>query len=157
MRSSSGRLPYCGPADARDPITLQADRLARKEAQPGYAAVLLGLLDRQLQTEADAEHGAAVGVAGAERDVVAAHAQALHRGACRADPRQDGEIGVVDVGSQLGAETAERDLDRAHVAGAVLADRDSHNRPFVDGSPAPSRAVATRSARPRALNAASAV
>ena len=46
--------------------------------------------------------------------------------------------------------------DRAHVAGSVLADRNLHSRPFVDGSPAPSERTAARRRAPTALNAASA-
>ena len=100
--------------------------------------------------------GRPAGDARPQRLVVAALAQAGHRGARRADAGQDGEIGSRDVVDELGAEPVERERDRAHVAGAVLADRDLHSRPFVDGSPSPSRATATRSARPTALNAASA-
>ena len=44
-----------------------------------------------------------------------------------------------DVVDELGAEPPQRELDRAHVAGAVPADRDLHTRPLVDGSPAVSR------------------
>ena len=84
--------------------------------------------------------GRLVGEARAQRDVVAACAQPGHRGARGADAGQDGEVGAGDVVDELGAEPLEGDLDRAHVAGSVVADRDLHSRPFVDGSPAPSGA-----------------
>src|SRR4051812_21290365 len=86
-----------------------------------------------------------------------ARTQALHRRACGADARKHGKICTADVVGQHCPEPRERKGDRAHVAGAVFADRDVHRRPFVDGSPALSVCTATRSARPTALNAASAM
>ena len=83
--------------------------------------------------------------------------QLVHRRARRADARQHGEIGARDVVDELGAEPAQRDLDRADVPGAVVADGDLHSIPFVDGMPADSARTAVRSARPTALYAASAV
>ena len=53
----------------------------------------------------------------------------------RADARQHGEVGAGDVVDELGAEPAQRDLDRADVPGAVVADGDLHSSPFVDGMP----------------------
>ena len=135
----------------------QADGPARKQPEPGDEAVLLGLDERQLQAEADPEHRPALGAAPPQRDVMTALAEARHGGTRRADARQHREVGLVGVVDHLGAEPAEGDLDRAHVAGSVIADRDPHSRPFVDGSPLPSRLTATRRARPSALKAASAV
>ena len=60
----------------------------------------------------------------------------------RADARQHGEVGARDVVDELGAEPAQRDLDRADVPGAVVADGDLHSSPFVDGMPADSTAAA---------------
>src|SRR5439155_5223359 len=50
----------------------------------------------------------------------------------------------------------ERREDGTHVAGPVVADGDLHNTPFVEGIPDLSAFTAVRSARPTALNAASA-
>ena len=129
-----------GPAHARHAALVEPQRPAGHEAEPVDAAVLVRPVERELQTQADAEHRASRRDARSQRLVVAALAQARHRGARRADARQDGEIGVSDVVDDPRAEALERELDRADVAGAVLADRDLHSRPFVDGSPAPSRA-----------------
>ena len=82
--------------------------------------------------------------------------QLRHRRAGRADARQHREVGGRDVVDELGTEPAQRDLDRADVPGAVVADRDLHSRPFVDGIPDDSSRSAVRSARPTALYAASA-
>src|SRR5262245_34944997 len=145
-----------GPADARDASFAQAHRAAGHDAEPLDAAVLLGLVERELETEADAEDRTVVGDAHAQRLVEAAPAKSVHRRAGRADSRQDGEIRAGDVVREARTEPRERDLDRTCVAGAVVADRDSHTTPFVEGMPSLSRLAATRSARPTALNAASA-
>ena len=73
-----------------------------------------------------------------------------HRGAGRADAREHGEVGVGDVVDELGAEAAQRDLDRADVPGAVVADGDLHRIPFVDGMPAtPGRSAVSQRAADR--------
>src|SRR5262249_18302221 len=59
---------------------------------------------------------------------------------------------VVD---DLRPEAPQGDLDRADVPRPVVAHRDSHNRPLVEGIPADSSRRATRSARPTALYDAS--
>ena len=66
-------------------------------------------------------------------------------------PGQHGEVGARDVVDELGAEPAHRDLDRADVPGAVVADGDLHSFPFVDGIPArldPQRGLAARARLP---------
>src|SRR5437763_7892310 len=145
-----------GPADARDAALAQAHRAAGDDAEPFHAAVLLRLVERELQPEADAEHGPAVVHSVAERVVEPAPAQAVHRRARRSNAGKHREVRSRDVAGQARAEARERDLDRARIPGAVVADRDIHMTPFVDGMPSPSRFTATRSARPTALNAASA-
>ena len=87
---------------------------------------------------------------------MAALAQPVHRGARRADAGKNSEVGRAHVCRLGDSEPGEREPHAAHVAGAVLADRDVHSTPFVDGSPAPSVRTAARNARPTALNAASA-
>jgi hypothetical protein len=149
------------PADARDAPLAQPHGAAGDEPEPGNAAVLLGLLERELQAEADPERRPPEPRALAERLVEPARAQPRHRARRRAHARQDGDLGLEERGRFLDElrarpEPRERELHRAHVPGAVRRDRDRHSSPFVDGIPAPSRATAARSARPTALNAASA-
>src|SRR4051794_9063945 len=144
------------PAHAGHTAFLDAHRAARNETEPLHPAVLPRPFERQLQAEADAEHRAPRRDAGTQRLVMAAVAQPRHRRARRSDPGKHRKVGGGDVRDDRCSEPLERELDRTDVAGPVLADRDPHRTPFVDGRPAPSRATATRSARPTALNAASA-
>src|SRR5438105_2910898 len=44
-----------GPADPRHPALAKPDRAAGDEAETGHAAVLLALLEREVEAEADAE------------------------------------------------------------------------------------------------------
>ena len=149
------------PADARDPLSAETNCAAGDEAEPGDAVVLLTLVQRDLQSEADAEHGASRGGALTHRVVEPALAQACHRRAGGADPGKNRQIRVQNIRRRVGrdhlrAEPAERKLDRANVACAIATDRHVHRIPFVDGTSAPSCRSAVRSARPVALNAASA-
>src|SRR5579872_4450458 len=144
------------PADARHAAFAQSHGAPGNEAETLDAAVLLALLERELQAEADSEHGTARVDARAQRVVEAALAEPVHRCGRRADARQHSEIRTRDVVDELDAETREGERNGTHVAGAVVADRDVHIVPFVDGIPSPSRRTATRNARPSALNAASA-
>ncbi len=86
-----------------------------------------------------------------------------HRAARGADAGEHGQVRRRRLppgrssAKRVAPEPLEREPDRAHVAGAVVADSDPrHSTPFVDGTPLPSGATAARSARPTALNAASA-
>ncbi len=115
------------------------------------------MLERELEPEADAEDRAAVGHARAQNLVESLTLQLVHRRACRADAREHGEVGTRHVVDELGAEPSQRDLDRADVPRAVVADADLHSFPFVDGIPLDSTRSAVFSARPTALYAASAV
>src|SRR5262249_29840785 len=128
---------------------------ARQQAEAVDAAVLLGALDRELEAEADAEHGLRGRDPRTQRLVEALLAQLVHGRAGGADAGQHREVGARDVVGHLRAEPTQRDLDRADVPGAVIADRDLHSTPFVDGMPADSARSATRSARPTALYDAS--
>ena len=79
----------------------------------------------------------------------------------RADARQHREVGVAHGVGVVGdlrvaprranASSTERTLPAPYAQIATV-----HSRPFVDGSSAPSRRTASRSARPTALHAASA-
>src|SRR4051794_6312991 len=147
-------LVHIRPADARHALGLDPHRAAGDEPETGDAAVLLALLERELQPEADAERRLRARTEHVDEPAVA---QALHRRARRADAGQHREVGGLHVVDQLGTEPCEGKLHRADVAGAVTADRNrlAHNTPFVEGSSAasPTR-LASRSARPTALNAA---
>src|SRR4051794_13360664 len=141
-----------GPPDARDAAVAQAHGSAGQQSEALDAAVLLRLLERQLKAEADAEDGAAAFDALAQDLVEPAAAKPFHRRAGGADAGEDGEVCACRVVGEAGAEPRERDLDRAGVAGAVVADRDVQSNPFVDGIPSLSTRTATRKARPTALN-----
>src|SRR5688572_20854103 len=149
------------PPDAGNAVAAQASGVPGEEGQPRDAAVLVRRIERQLQSQADAERRLARGDALPQGGVEVANGEALHRGARRPHSGENGEVGARHVlrvarSARVGAEALERQQDGAHVAGAVLADGDPHRRPFVDGRPAPSARTAVRSARPTALNAASA-
>ena len=150
-----------GPADARHAPLAQAFGAARQQPEPLDAAVLVRLVECELESEADAERRPAGRGSVEERLVEASFAQAGHCQTRRPDARQDGEIGRAHLlgffrAVRVRAETAQRKLDGTHIAGAVRADRDLHSTPFVLGSSEPSRRTASRSARPTALHAASA-
>src|SRR5581483_914809 len=145
------------PPDPRYALRAHTHRLARKKREPVDAAVLLRPLDRELEAEADAEHRPVQRKPLAQHRVEPLRVQLRHRRPCRPDPGKHREIGARHVVRQLCAESAQRDLDRADVARAVITDRDLHRIPFVEGMPADSVRNAVRSARPTALYAASAV
>src|SRR5207245_5656620 len=160
------REPVCGPVglDRRPPdpgYTSFADArgAAGHEAEPGDAAVLLALLEREVEAEADAERRPHACV---KRLVAAGSAERGHCGARRADARKDGEVRaqhVVRIRShaRVDAEAREGEEHGAEVPRAVVDDCDVHNLPLVDGMPKEPGASASRSAPPTALNAASAV
>ncbi len=99
--------------------------------------------------------GAAAGDPLAERLVEPALAQPVHRAcrpsrrpAARRGRRRQRRPGSV-VARRSAPSRSNASDDRAHVPGAVLADRDVHTRPFVDGMPRRSRAGRRRAARGR--------
>src|SRR5579862_3328279 len=145
-----------GPAHPRHASLADPLCAAEEQAEAWDAPVLLRPLERELQAEADSENRTTVVEALSQRLVVTARAEPVHRGAGAADARQHREVRAADVVREARAQPRERQRDRAQVAGAVLADGDVHSTPFVDGNPALSLRTAARSARPTALNAASA-
>src|SRR5438270_10678200 len=90
------------PADARYASLAQPHCAAGDDSEPGDAAVLLRLVERELQAEADTEDRAVRGVPFAED--VGRVAEPVHRRARRADTREDGEIRAGEVVGELGAE-----------------------------------------------------
>src|SRR5207237_6222636 len=109
-----------GPADARDAALAEAHRASREDAETLDAVVLLRFLERELQPEADSEHGPALVDTRAQDVVEPAGAQAAHRGRGRADAREDGEVRRRGVAADLDAEPFERELDGANIARAVF-------------------------------------
>ncbi len=76
---------------------MQANRTSRDEPEPGDAAVLLGLVECELEAEADAECRPAGGRTVEERLVESALAQARHCETGGADTRQDRKIRVAHL------------------------------------------------------------
>ena len=155
----------CGSVGAR----IETDGAAGQDPQ-GLGAVLVAALEQQLEAEADAQERA-IGVdPGPDRLEEAALAKPVHRRSGRADARDHQEVRVVDVvagrrAADAGSGGRERLLDRHQVAGAVVHDDDARrirarhpSDPFVEATPVRrgSGSHAIRSARPSALNAASA-
>src|SRR5581483_6473440 len=148
------RVDLC-PADARDAVRLEPHGPARHDAEAGDAAVLLALVEGELKAEADAENRTA-GLMTLAQDA-GGGTEPVHRRARRAHAGEHCEVGPLEVVGDLCAEPADGELDGAHVARAVARDRHRlHIRPFVDGSTSLSLRMAALSARPVALNAASA-
>ena len=150
-----------GPADPRYAALSQPHGAAGEQAEAGDTAVLVGLLERQLKPEADAERRFAGGDASPQRLVQAPFAEDGHRARRRANSGQHGEAGRGHLRWRLGdanfgAQAREGREDGANVARAVVADRDLHKSPLVEGMPASSARTAWRSARPTALYADSA-
>ena len=156
------------PADVRN-LQARARRAPRSgpaAADPLRPTVLGAALVEQLHAEADAEDRHAGVAALAQQPVEAELAYRRHRRRKRADARQDdtvrGSHDVVLAGDRrAGADMLEGLLGRAQVAHAVVEDRDrrpgAHSSPFVEGMPCSSGSIetASRSARAKALNAAS--
>src|SRR5690348_12612103 len=147
---------HVSPAHARDAPRADALGAPGDEAEARHAAALVRPVERQLQSETDPEDRPPRAEALPQRDVVATAAQAGQRRRRRAHAGEHGDICAGDIRDHVDAVPAERKLDRAHVARAVLADRRVHIVPLVEGRPSPSARTALRSARPTALNAASA-
>src|SRR5439155_17090410 len=74
------------PADPRHPALVQSHRPARKKPEALHAAVLVALLEGELEPQADAERRPAAGDPRAERLVEPALAQVAHRAPWRAHP-----------------------------------------------------------------------
>ena len=129
----------------------------REEAEP--AAALLALLEEELHAEADAEHraGRRDALAQGVGEPAASSSRAAALGVADAGDHRERRLahdGRVGVTARLCAGAREAGADAAQVARAVVGEDDSQRalrragrRPF---------AHASRSARPSALNAASA-
>ncbi len=147
----------------RGASTRRADAPGEHAERP--RAVLVAAVEQELHAQADAQEGAVGGDPAPDRLHEPAPPQPFHRGPGRTDTGHDEGVGAHHVRLRprqhdLGAGRAQGFVDAHEVAGAVVDDGDpGHPRlPFVDATPARrgSGAIATRSARPRALNAASA-
>ncbi len=141
-------------------------RTVRPASTPSVrGAVLVAAVEEELHPQADAQEGAVGGDPAPDRLHEPAPSQPFHRGPGRTDAGHHEGVGAGQVRlpvrqDDLGAGRAQGLVDAHEVAGAVVDDGDpGHPRlPFVEAAP-PRRgsgATATRSARPRALNAASA-
>ena len=132
----------------------QADDLAAEERQA--AAALLALAEEKLHAEADPEDGPRRCNALAQLLGNPPRFELDGRARGVADAGNDGEECLPQVvrDDRLRAGALERRADAAQVSGSVVRDRDSHIAPFVE--PLAPGAMATRSARPSALKAASA-
>ena len=125
--------------------------------------MLRRLLEHELIPEAHAEHRLAPPRQLDDRPAQAVLGQPGQRGSKRPHTGQDDALGALQLGriggqAHLRPDMDQRALDRADVAHAVIHDRDQPSKPFDDGTPAePPGAMASRSARPSALNVASAM
>ena len=174
MPSNSG----CGarpldlvPADVREGRgVLEPDRAPGEDAER-RRAVLVAAVEQELEPEADAEERPVGGEPRADRVGQAVPVEPRHRRFGRADARDDrahprrAGASPSRATVDLGADGRERLVDADEVAGAVVDDRDAWPRrrassegPLVEATPSRrgSGSQATRSARPSALNAASA-
>src|SRR5581483_6581665 len=138
------------PADPRHALALDSRNPARNKAEARDAAVLVALLERELEPETDAERRP---LAHAQRVGYTALVEPAHRAAGRADARQDREVRALDGARvrrdrRVDPEPAQCDRNATRVAGAVVAHDDVHSEPFVDGTPTFPCATATRSALP---------
>ena len=151
-------MPGSSPRQSTSSSSLRSSSLlsdlAAEERQA--AAALLALAEEELHAEADPEDGPRRGNALAQLLGDPARFELDGRARCVADTGDDGEGRLPQVvrDDRLRAGALERRADAAEVAGAVVCDGDSHIAPFVE--PLAPGAIATRSARPSALKAASA-
>src|SRR5581483_4687495 len=146
------------PAHVGNTARTEALDTPREEAET--RATLLARAEQELHSHADPEHRPARPDPGGERLVEPALAQAASRAARVSDAGDDGErrrlhLGGVLRDNRIAARTRQRRADAAQVARAVVGEHDPHSAPFVEPPP-PLGAHASRSARPTALNAASA-
>ena len=126
------------------------------------AAVLGRLLEEQLVTQADAQQRLALAC---QLDQLPAQVAGLEPFQGRregADSGQHEAVGMLELvllSGDLGArsDVEQSPLDRPQVADPVVDDGDQPSRPLEDGMPRPPTAIASRSARPNALAADSAM
>src|SRR5262245_23761859 len=147
------------PAHVRDAARFEPAH--RSGEDPQAEAALLALLEEELHADADPEHGPVSRDPAAQRGVQAEAFEPTDGGRDVTHTRDDGQIGSDDTrrvarDQDVSARTLEGRSHAAHVPRAVVRQNHLHATPFVELTPAPSRAHASRSARPSALNAASA-
>ena len=124
------------PADLRHRERLahaEAAHRRRDDPEPRDARALLAALEERLQPEADAEEGPVGAHVRAQRVGVPLLRERGHARAERADAREDEHARVRDLSRRrdvdhLEAERRERVAQRAHVARAVVEQRDPHGR-----------------------------
>ncbi len=127
------------------------------------AAVLHRLFEKQLVAETHTEHRLAFLGKLHHPPAETGARELLQRGSKGSDPGQHQAVRPLElilVGCEpgLGADVQERTLDRAQVADAIVDDRNHPRRPLDDGTAPPAcSAIASRSAKPSALNVASAM
>src|SRR5438876_686544 len=150
------------PADHRNAIARgDLDHPAGEQPESFVPAVLARLLEQELIAEADAEHRLATPRQRDDSPAEAVLRQSRDGRRERSDARQDDagrrlELAGIGGESRLGSDLDQRALDRSDVADPVIDDRDHFKTPFDEGTPGrPVDAVASCSARPRALNVAS--
>ena len=146
------------PAHVRHGRRVELANTAGEQTQA--LAPLVALLEEDLEPDADAEHRPA-GI-----DAVAQHSPRAAPAPRRRAPAWPtpattasgarGDLRRIRRDDRLRARAGQRRADAAQIAGAVVGEHDLHASPFVDWTPPDAGAHASRSARPSALNAASA-
>src|SRR2546425_12325033 len=154
------KRPELVPPHVRDAPRAHAAHGPPQEAETLPA--LLALLEEKLHAHADAEHRPAGFSPLSQRLCQAALFEHPRGGAEMSDPGDDRERCLADSGCvarylRLRARALQCRADAAHVARTVVGQYNPHAAPFVERTPPPSRAHASPSARPSALNAASAM
>src|SRR5258708_14072039 len=157
-------LLQAAPSDHRKTLAaFHLDHLSRQQPQALVATVLLRLLEEELVAEAHAQQGLARFSQGHDAPAEAVFRELLQGRRESPDPREDDSFRLFElfrIRGELGfgSDVRERSLDRADIAHAIVDDRDQPSSPFDDGTPAfPPGDIASRRARPRALNVASAM
>src|SRR3954447_9080445 len=158
------------PADVRERRRLDELGSPAGKDPERRGVILVAAVEQKLQAETDTEEWLVTAGPGANRSREPGCIEPCHRRSRRADSRDDKAVRVrqgVRVGSNddVGTDRRERLVDRDEVARAVIDDGDPGSRgphhpsePLVDATPSRRGSIsqATRSARPSALNAASA-
>ena len=152
------------PTDHGKPLAPgDLDHATGQEPKALVAAVLHRLIEQELVAEAHAKDRLAV-VRQVHNSTTQSALRELVQGRRkRPDPRQYQAFGILQVfwvAGQLwlSPNLDKRTLDRSHVPDSVVDDGDHPSSPLDDGTPGPPPGdIASRSARPSALNVASAM
>src|SRR5215217_476628 len=120
---------------------------------------LLRLIKQQLHSNTHTQQRRPLAHSFFHQAIEATIFQRLHARAKRADARQHqplrcAQLSLIAADDRLAAHRRKRLLDRAQVANSIVDDRDTHNDPFVLGTPRIRlfRSTACRNARAEALN-----